>query len=153
MRVSERWWWRFITCGTAWLWRCTGILQITVTYLPVNFFIENRAVYEIMSKNTVERDSLQTTVWRMPIEFWITKVTDTHSEYVILIAFPLQQWFHDHASMLGYKHTVSLVSSQSSFSRLRSTWMTSGNSAVWPRNTVSEVESHWITVIYQWHSN
>ena len=23
---------------------------------------------------------------------WITKATDTHSEYVILIAFPLQQW-------------------------------------------------------------
>ena len=55
-----------------------------------------------MSKNTVEPDSLQMTVWRMGIEIWITKDTDTHSEYVILIAFPLQQWFHDRASMLRY---------------------------------------------------
>ena len=28
---------------------------------------------------------------RMRIACWITKATDTHSEYVIVIAFPLQQ--------------------------------------------------------------
>ena len=27
----------------------------------------------------------------------ITKATDTHSEYVTLIAFPLQQWLHERA--------------------------------------------------------
>jgi hypothetical protein len=26
---------------------------------------------------------------------WITKATNTHSEYVILIAFPRQQWLHE----------------------------------------------------------
>jgi len=31
---------------------------------------------------------------------WITKATNTHSEYVILIAFPLQQWFGERASLL-----------------------------------------------------
>jgi hypothetical protein len=30
---------------------------------------------------------------------WITKATDTHSEYVILIAFTRQQWLHERASM------------------------------------------------------
>jgi len=40
------------------------------------------------------------TIWRMRIACWITKVTDTRSEEVILIAFPLQQWFHERASML-----------------------------------------------------
>ena len=30
----------------------------------------------------------------------ITKATDTHSEYVILIAFPLQQWLRECASIL-----------------------------------------------------
>jgi hypothetical protein len=30
-------------------------------------------------------------VWRTRIAYWITKATDTHSEYVILIAFPPQQ--------------------------------------------------------------
>jgi len=33
------------------------------------------------------------TIWRMRVACWITKATNTHSEYVILIAFPLQQWF------------------------------------------------------------
>jgi len=27
---------------------------------------------------------------------WITKATDTHSEYVILLAFVQQQWSHEH---------------------------------------------------------
>jgi hypothetical protein len=81
------------------------------------------------------------TAWCMRIAFWITKVTDTNPEFVILIVFPLQEWFHDRASMLRYKH-VCLVSLQSSFSRLPSTWMTFHNSAVRPNSIVSEVESH-----------
>jgi len=30
-------------------------------------------------------------LWRMPIACWITKVTYTHSEYVIIIARPLRK--------------------------------------------------------------
>jgi hypothetical protein len=33
---------------------------------------------------------------------WITKATDTRSEYVIFIAFPQQQWLRERASMLRY---------------------------------------------------
>jgi len=29
--------------------------------------------------------------WRMRIACWINKATDAHSEYVTLIAFPLQE--------------------------------------------------------------
>jgi hypothetical protein len=54
------------------------------------FIFLNRAVYEIMWKNIVEPDSRQMTVWRMRIACWIPMATNTHSEYVILIAFPLQ---------------------------------------------------------------
>jgi hypothetical protein len=36
---------------------------------------------------------------RMRIACWITKATDTHSEYVILIAFPRQQWWRKRASL------------------------------------------------------
>ena len=36
----------------------------------------------------------------MRIVRWIPKATDTHSEYVILIAFPLQQWLRERASLL-----------------------------------------------------
>ena len=34
---------------------------------------------------------------------------DTHSEYVIFIDFPLQQWLHERASMLRYTYTVCVV--------------------------------------------
>jgi len=32
---------------------------------------------------------------------WIIKVTDTHSQYVILIAFPREQNFRERSSMKG----------------------------------------------------
>jgi hypothetical protein len=35
---------------------------------------------------------------------WITTVTDTQSEYVILIAFPQQQWLRERSSILRYKY-------------------------------------------------
>ena len=31
---------------------------------------------------------------------WITKATDTHIDYVIIIAFPRQQWLYERATML-----------------------------------------------------
>ena len=43
------------------------------------------------AKNLVEPDWPQMTIWRMRITCWITKATDTDSEYVTLIAFPLQR--------------------------------------------------------------
>ena len=73
------------------------------------FFFENRAVYEIMWKNIVEWGKPQMTVWRMRIAGWIPKATDTNSEYVIFIAFPLQQLLEERVSMLRYKHTACLV--------------------------------------------
>ena len=52
------------------------------------FFFGNYAVYEIMWKNNVEMGRTKMTVWRMRISCWITKAANTHSEYVILTAFP-----------------------------------------------------------------
>jgi hypothetical protein len=54
-------------------------------------FSENRAVYEIMWKSAVQPDRPQMTIWRMRIACWITKAIDTHSECLVLIAFPRQQ--------------------------------------------------------------
>ena len=45
---------------------------------------------------------------RILIACWITEATDTHWEYVILIAFPLQQWLHERAWILCYTYTVYL---------------------------------------------
>jgi hypothetical protein len=51
-------------------------------------------------KKKIEPDWPQMTTWRMRIACWIPKSTNTHSEYVILIAFPLQQWLQESASVL-----------------------------------------------------
>ena len=55
-----------------------------------------------MWKNNVEPERPQVTTERMRIACWITKATNTRSEYVIIIPFPLQQWLHEHASLLHY---------------------------------------------------
>jgi len=47
-----------------------------------------------MWKNIGEPDRPQK--MHVCIACWITKATDIHLEYVILIAFPLQQWLHEY---------------------------------------------------------
>ena len=49
------------------------------------------------------------TKWRMRIACWIPKATDIHSECVILIAFPLQQWLRERAPVLRYACIAFLV--------------------------------------------
>ena len=51
-------------------------------------------------KNILQPDRSLMTIWRMRTACWITKATDTHSEYIIRVAFPLQQWLHEGVSML-----------------------------------------------------
>ena len=45
-----------------------------------NFFFLNRAVYEIIWKNNVERGRPQMTVWRMRIAYWITKAVHRYTQ-------------------------------------------------------------------------
>jgi len=61
----------------------------------------NHAAY-VTCKNDVEPGRRQMTIWRMHMACWKTKATDTCSLYVILIAFPLQQWLHVYASVFSY---------------------------------------------------
>jgi hypothetical protein len=63
-----------------------------------------------MWKNIVEPDRPQKTIWRMRFACWITKAAHTHArahthrEYVIRIAFPLQQWLRERTLMLRYTY-------------------------------------------------
>jgi len=50
-----------------------------------------------MGKNIVELDRQQMAKWRKRIECWIPKAKNTHSEYVIINDFLLQQWLHEGA--------------------------------------------------------
>jgi hypothetical protein len=51
-------------------------------------------------------------MWRMCIACWISKATNTHSEFTYsesVIAFPLQQWLHESSSLLRYTCSACLV--------------------------------------------
>jgi len=76
------------------------VVAIIEKHVSVTFFFLNLAFYEISWENILQPDRPQMTTWRMRIPYWITKTTNTHSEYVITIAFPLQQWLQESASML-----------------------------------------------------
>jgi hypothetical protein len=62
-----------------------------------------------MWKNIVEPGRPQMKIWGMRISRLIPKATNTHSEYVTLIAFPLQQWLQERASLLRYTYIACLV--------------------------------------------
>jgi len=55
-----------------------------------------------MWKKTVQPDRPQMTMsyGACAFAYWIPKATNTHSEYVIVIAFPLRQWLQERASIL-----------------------------------------------------
>ena len=59
--------------------------------------------------NTVEPGRPQVTIWRRRFACRITKATNTHSEYVIFITFPPQQWLNERASLLRYTYIGCLV--------------------------------------------
>jgi hypothetical protein len=76
-------------------------IKIQILFSITSFFKKNRAVYEIMWENIVQRCR--------PHGGWIPKATNTHSQYVIFTAFPLQLWLQERVSMLRYTHTVCLI--------------------------------------------
>jgi len=90
----------------------TKVVEIIKTHIlcSINFFFENRAVYEIMWKNIVEPDRPRMIIRLMLIGCWIPKATDAYSEYVIFTAFPLQQCLRERAIMLRYTYMYIKVS-------------------------------------------
>jgi hypothetical protein len=72
-------------------------------------FFENRAVCEIMWKNIVEPGGPWATYGACALHAGYLRLK-THSEYVILIAFTLQQWMHKRSPVLRYTYVAGLVS-------------------------------------------
>ena len=91
----------------------------TQIFRPIIFFLrKSRAVYEKTRKNILETGRLQMTIWRMRIACCITKAPNTHSEYVILIPFPQQQWLQERASLLRYTYSCIVCLVENSFNCL-----------------------------------
>ena len=59
--------------------------------------------------NTAGQASDDNTVRRMWFSCLITKATNAHSEYVIVIALPLQQWLCERPSVSRYMYTACLA--------------------------------------------
>ena len=89
----------------------TKFVEKIKTYIlfSITFFFENRAVFVKMWENILQPDRQHVTIWHLCIACWITKATNTHSEYVILIAFSPQQCLHESVLMLRYTYIACLV--------------------------------------------
>jgi hypothetical protein len=72
------------------------------THLCAVTSFESRGVHETVWKNMLEADQPQVVyvIRRIRFAWCLTKATDTHSEYVMLIAFPRQQWFRERFSVV-----------------------------------------------------
>jgi len=46
---------------------------------------------------------------RMRVAYWLPKATNTHSDYVILIVLPLEEWLHERGSFLRYRYIACRV--------------------------------------------
>jgi hypothetical protein len=66
-----------------------------------------------MWKNNAQQDRRQMTIWGMRIACWIPKATNNHAEYVILLAFTLQQWLHERATVIRCTYNAPLVNNMS----------------------------------------
>jgi hypothetical protein len=60
-------------------------------------------------ENSCRTNRPQMAIRCMPIACWMHKATNTHSEYLIFIAVPLQQQLHESSSMLRNTSTACLV--------------------------------------------
>jgi hypothetical protein len=64
-----------------------------------------------MWKNMVEMEQAtdDNIIWRMCFACWITKATNTQSEYEIVIDFPIQQRLREPVSILGFTYMPVLL--------------------------------------------
>jgi hypothetical protein len=88
------------------------VKKIETHFMFNNFSSERCAVYRLMwgKKNGRARQATDDNItWRMRIACWITKATDTHSEYVILIAFDGKNGYANAPQRYAYTYTASLV--------------------------------------------
>jgi len=48
-------------------------------------------------------------IWRMRVACWIPEATNTHSEYVVFIPFPLEHGLYERDSLLRHTYIYSVV--------------------------------------------
>jgi hypothetical protein len=110
MQTARQFWSHLAQTFSEWKMCQTKVEEEVKTHILCSTtFLQNRAVYEIMWKNIIEWFRPQMAIRRMRIACWVPKATDTHSEYVIFIAFPQQKWPHECAATLRYTYSTLAV--------------------------------------------
>jgi len=101
----------------------TKIVEKTKTRISCSiiFFFENCAFVKLYEKNIIQLDWPQMAIWQMRFACWMTKATNTHSGFVILIVF------HDNDGYLKalqcyVVRTLPVVLKYSSISTRPSVW-------------------------------
>ena len=75
-----------------------------------NFFKKIMSFMRNVEKyGTAGQATDNSTIWHVCTASWITKAKETHSKYVILIAFTWKHWLCEHASKSCYMYIASLV--------------------------------------------
>ena len=87
----------------------TKVVEKIKTHFMFNGFFSLNRVYNLEKFCTARQATDDTIIRRVPFECWINKATYTHSEYVIFIAFPLQQRLHEPAWTLHYTYIACLL--------------------------------------------
>jgi hypothetical protein len=95
----------------------TKVVEKIKTHIlcSTTFFRKSHRLWDNVEKCSGDRGATNdVTIWRIRVACWISKAicTQAHAhtnQYVILIAFPRQQWFHERASMLRYTYMACLV--------------------------------------------
>jgi hypothetical protein len=93
------------------MFQTNNVGKIKTHIFMLNNITKNRDVYEIVyQKYSIARKATEDNkMRRMCLACWIAVATDTLSEYVTFIAFPLQQWLGESASISRYMYNVYLV--------------------------------------------
>jgi hypothetical protein len=95
--------------------RMTNVLERRCTknqykhFMFSNTLFRKSCCYETMYKNMVQPDRPHSAIWCIRIACWIPTTINTHSEQVMLVPFPLQQWFQERPSSLRYTYNACLV--------------------------------------------
>ena len=85
------------------MFRTKVVEEIKTQFIFKSFFRELCFLWNNTEKYCTTRQGTEDNIIRrVRIACWKPKGTNTHSEYVILIAFPLQQWLHECALILIY---------------------------------------------------
>ena len=87
-----------------WIFRVKMYRKSKHLWRSVYFFKSCRLSGNV-EKYGIERPQMAIyTIQRVRFACWITKATDTHTQYATRTAFPRQQWLRERASMLRYTY-------------------------------------------------